>query len=82
MFYNNFAMIFDNCFFPLLSVPRLRNFGWNAVRVLVCHEAAILVLGLNVSVDEFHEKKLLERHPFVEDLLRIVYRELCEIVAD
>ena len=79
MFHDYLAMILDYALFPLLSVARLRNLGWNAVCVFVGHDAAVLVLRLHVSVDELHEKKLLKSNPLVEDLLCIVDREGCEI---
>ena len=66
-------MILCSHFLPLVSVARLSDLCRDAVGMLVCDEASVLILSLHVSVDEFHEKELLESHPFVENLLGVVY---------
>ena len=75
-------MVFGCSLLPLCSVARLADLCRDAVCVFVGHEAAVLVLCLDIAVDEFHEKELFECHPLVEYLLCIVDREACEICLD
>ena len=77
-----FAVVLCYAFFPLVSVTRLCDAGRNAICVLVCHEAAVFILCLHITVDELHKEKLLKCNPLVKYLLCIVYREPCEVFAN
>ena len=79
--FNDFAVVGSYTRFPFFSVARLSDLVRNAVCVLVCHEAAVLVLGLHITIDVFHKEELLKSHPLVEDLLCIVNRELGKVFA-
>ena len=74
-------MILHNVLYPLLGVAWLLDALRDAVGVLVGHERTVLILSFNVSVNVLYKEENLEVNPLVEDLLRISYRELGEVVT-
>ena len=65
-------MILCHTLFPLGGVAWLGYLVRNAVCVPVSDETSVSVLCLDVAVNVFYEKKLLECDPSVEDFLCIV----------
>ena len=65
-------MILGCALLPFVRVSAVLELGRDAVGVSVCHEASVLVLCLDVSVEELHKEKLLKVHSLVEDLLCVV----------